>query len=416
VFRRILMYSHDSYGLGHFRRSLTIAEYLLARSPEATVLAVTGSPRAHSFRLPHRFDYVKLPSATKDAQGAYCPRELDIEMSRLVTMRAAILRDCAEAFRPDLVLIDHTPLGIGGELRPLLEWSRGRGIRKVLGMRDIIDEPQRVRAAWKRQETLSVLREHYDAVLLYGDRQLFDPVSEYGMPADLACRVFGTGYVVRNGGREQPEALRARLRLAGKKLVVVTTGGGGDGCRLLKTYLRGLSDLGPEPGFASFLVTGPFMSGRKKEQICDMASGLPAVEVVEFLEDLPSLHRAADLVVAMGGYNTVAEIMSARTPALIVPRVKPRLEQWVRARALAERGLVDCMHPDDLRSSVLMRRVQASLQRRVPRLSHYPDMNGLSQTFFALEAIQQGVGAESAARHAAADRSVRIASGGRQGR
>ena len=37
----------------------------------------------------------------------------------------------------------------------------------------------------------------------------------------------------------------------------------------------------------------------------------------------------------MGGYNTIAEILAARVPALIVPREHPRLEQTIRAQRLA---------------------------------------------------------------------------------
>ncbi|MDQ1664418.1 MAG: hypothetical protein QOH75_449, partial [Actinomycetota bacterium] len=50
--------------------------------------------------------------------------------------------------------------------------------------------------------------------------------------------------------------------------------------------------------------------------------------------------------VTMGGYNTVCEMLAYRIPTLVVPRVRPRLEQLVRADRLAELGLLDVLHPD----------------------------------------------------------------------
>ena len=42
----------------------------------------------------------------------------------------------------------------------------------------------------------------------------------------------------------------------------------------------------------------------------------------------------------MGGYNTFCEILSFDKPALIVPRTRPRLEQFIRASRSQEFGLV----------------------------------------------------------------------------
>lgn len=399
MFQRVMVYSHDSYGLGHFRRNLTIAEYLLSREPRMRVLAVTGSPRSHSFHLPHRFDYVKLPAATKDPRGAYVSRELDLDLPRLVSLRSSIVRECAARFDPDLVLVDHAPAGLGGELIPLLEMLRGGRAKVVLGMRDIIDEPSRVLQAWDREKVLDLLRRHYHGLLLYGDRRIFDPVREYRLPDDLAGRLFVTGYIVRADGRQERTALLGALRPNGRRLVVVTAGGGGDGNRLLKTYLRGLRELGPEAGLSSFLVTGPLMSRRKREHIRDMAAELPQTATTEFLEDLPWLYRVADLVVSMGGYNTVTEILDARVPALIVPRVAPRLEQKIRAEALAARGLVDWLSPHDLSGGRLARAVLSLLERaRMPR-SDFPRLDGLSGTWEALETLAgEGVRAGAGGR------------------
>ena len=45
-------------------------------------------------------------------------------------------------------------------------------------------------------------------------------------------------------------------------------------------------------------------------------------------------------VVAMGGYNTFCEILSFDKPAILIPRVAPRREQLIRAKRVAELGLM----------------------------------------------------------------------------
>jgi predicted glycosyltransferase len=348
MFRRILTYSHDSYGLGHLRRTLTIAEHLLAAHPEATVLSVTGSPRSHSFKLPPRLDYVKLPAVTKDEGGAYVARELDLPLPEIVGLRSSLILSCARAYRPDLVLVDHAPAGLGGEIVPLLESLSGTGTKVVLGLRDVIDEPTVVRKAWLRENVFGLLEEHYDAILLHGERGIFDPVPAYGIPKDVGQRLIETGYVARGGSGEDATATRARWGVGGRPLAVVAAGGGGDGHRMMLAWLRGLRRVRQARDLATIVVTGPLMSPGKRAKVAELAARCHDVQVVDFTPDLPDLWRAADVAVSMGGYNSVAEILLAGTPCVIVPRVRPRLEQWIRAKALEARGLVATVDPDTL--------------------------------------------------------------------
>ena len=57
------------------------------------------------------------------------------------------------------------------------------------------------------------------------------------------------------------------------------------------------------------------------------------MSVQDFSDDMMSLMAAADVVLAMGGYNTVCELLTLRKRALLVPRVKPGVEQLHPRRA-----------------------------------------------------------------------------------
>jgi predicted glycosyltransferase len=47
----------------------------------------------------------------------------------------------------------------------------------------------------------------------------------------------------------------------------------------------------------------------------------------------------------MGGYNTFCEILSFDKKAIVVPRMQPRLEQFIRARAARNLGLIEMLDP-----------------------------------------------------------------------
>ena len=72
------------------------------------------------------------------------------------------------------------------------------------------------------------------------------------------------------------------------------------------------------------------------------------VKVLEFSTEMFNYMNAADLVVCMGGYNTMCEILTLEKQAIVVPRVAPVNEQWIRARRMQALGLVDVIHPEEL--------------------------------------------------------------------
>jgi predicted glycosyltransferase len=64
----------------------------------------------------------------------------------------------------------------------------------------------------------------------------------------------------------------------------------------------------------------------------------------------------------MGGYNTLVEAVASGTPTVCVPRVKPRTEQLIRARAFAQMGLVRLVEPHRLTPAKLTREVAQALR------------------------------------------------------
>lgn len=376
---RLLFYSPDSYGLGHVRRTVSVAERVLGDFQDSTALVLTGAPRASYFRYPERCDYLKLPSVVKDRQGHYVSREIDLPIEDTVRLRSRLIEESADAFIPDFLLVDHSPRGLGGEILPTLQrlrrW-RPSAVR-LLGMRDVIDEPVRVREAWRRDDVIEVLRTGYDRILVYGSREVFDPIREYRMPDDIAEKVVFVGYLPRCGTEPPRRELVQRYAPRTGKLVVVTLGGGGDGNVLLRSFIRGLESYRGRKPFEVLAITGPLMSPRKRQVFQDAGQRVDGLTVHEHLDCMPELFRVAAFVVAMGGYNTVTELACAGAPALIVPRVFPRREQLVRARKLSARGVVRYVEPRDASPRRLIQEVLRGLDRTSPATGWGLQFNGL---------------------------------------
>jgi predicted glycosyltransferase len=371
---KILMYSHDSYGLGHLRRTLTLAEAFVERNRDTSALVLTGSTVSDAFRLPRGVDIVKLPSAIKVANQVYESSRMLIDFESLKDLRSGLILSAAEAFEPDVFIVDKAPLGMKREVRPTLKYFRDSrpSTLTVLGLRDVLDDPEYIRRHWKEGRIAEAIEEFYDLTLVYGPREVYDPLPEYGLSEEALDRSHYIGYVGRNPAPETDSDLPFR-----PGYVLVTAGGGGDGLLLIESYLKSLKR--PEPSFESLVVTGPLMDDGAKREIERLARGLRA-RVMEFRPDMERLIKSAGAVVAMGGYNTTVELLAARKPALIVPRVEPRVEQLIRAERLADLGLVEMIHPNDLTPRLVRSKVEELLKRdpvSAPRVG--VDLSGASR-------------------------------------
>lgn len=383
---RILLYSHDTFGLGHLRRTLALAGQFARDLPHAHQLLLTGSMVAGAFSLPPRLDLVKLPALSKRSDGRYQARALPLSLGQTIAWREQMILQAVEAFEPDLVLVDKTPAGVGGELLPTLDYLKTRRpqTRLVLGMRDIEDDPATTLAEWESSDTARLQSEVYDAILYYGERRVFDPVREYEMSQQAAAKMVECGYLGQTPRVRPREVVRRELGADGMPLLVVTAGGGGDGYPLIKTFLELASAAPALKDMYSLVVTGPLMTADKR-LLLEQTARNDHVTLVEFTPDILSYVAAADLVVSMAGYNTVCENLSLGVRSLFVPRVRPRTEQAIRATRLAGLGLAHVLMPDELTEASLEAAIKATLAAPLPRVNL--NMKGLERASRAIGQI-----------------------------
>ena len=358
--KRVLIYSHDTFGLGNIRRMLEIARHLVESEPQLSVLIITGSPMLHAFRIPARIDYVKLPCLSRDTRGHYGARYLDMNLRATVRLRANIIRSTILDFAPDLILVDKKPYGVEEELSGALD-ALPTGISRpklVLLLRDILDSPQATSRVWSKNRYFDAIDAHYDDVLVVGASEVFDLRDEYNFPPRAARKVHFCGYLGRKAGLRGRAQVRAELGIVGRQpLVLVTAGGGEDGHATLRAYVDGLAALPAWQRPRSHIVFGPEMAQPRRDEIAAIADTLGCVSREDFSDDMMSLISAADVVVSMGGYNTVCELLTLRKRAVVVPRVRPVAEQGIRAERMAALGLLRCVHPDHLTPAGLVESV-----------------------------------------------------------
>ncbi len=348
---RVLVYSHDTFGLGHLRRCRAIANALVDRNPGMSVLILSGSPIIGSFEFRRRVDFVRIPGVIKLRNGEYTSHSLKLGIEDTMAMRASIIRHTADVFDPDFFLVDKEPLGLRGEVGETLEMLKARGTPLVLGLRDVLDEPSLLAPEWKRKNVVPALQDLYDEIWIYGLPQICDPLAELPLSDSIRRRAVFTGYLERSASAA-PSASTPDLPFEAPFLLV-TPGGGGDGEALVDWVLRAY-ETDPRLPHPALIVFGPFMPPESQARFVQRAGALEIVEVITFDANLEALIDRAAGIVAMGGYNTFCEILSFDKPALVVPRTVPRLEQYIRAGRAAELGLIKILVDDGRRDPAPM--------------------------------------------------------------
>jgi predicted glycosyltransferase len=226
-----------------------------------------------------------------------------------------------------------------------------------------MDDADTVKQDWREKGVYEILQDLYAEIWVYGNREFYDPVQEYDIAESISQKMFFTGYIPRKiPGPEAVRNMRKELGVkADEKLVVVTTGGGGDGYALMRNYVSMLESAAKPLPFKSVLITGPFMPKNKRRKIFKRARK-KGVRGYHFYRQMEKIFAAADLVVCMGGYNSLCEILSQGTPSLVIPREAPRKEQLIRAQAFKRHGLVDYIAWGELTPQILQQKIMSFLE------------------------------------------------------
>jgi len=383
---RIATYSQGMHGFGHIRRNATIAHALRESGMHPVILMVAEAWQAGAIPLPTGCDCVTLPGLRAGSNGGLNSRSLDVSDAELIALRSEVIHNAVQTFQPDVLLVDHLPLGAGGELRRTLKSIRREApTRCVLGLREVLQDPDTVLRQWSADGAIDALHEYYDAIWIYGDPAVFDPVCEYAVFKGVESKIHYTGYLDQRPrlGFAGPQATQplANVAPAPAQLALCVVGGGVDGYALAEAFVAADLPLNT----TGLVVTGPYMPAESRRRLLERAQRHPRCDVLEFLPDPVALINRADRIIAMGGYNTICEVLSFEKHALIVPRVH-ETEQWIRAQRLRDLGLIDVLHPDHLTPQALSEWLARDLGAP-PASRSRVDVGGLSRLPGLLEEL-----------------------------
>lgn len=352
---RALFHVQHLLGTGHLVRTAAIARALAARGVAVTL--VSGGEPVPLVDM-RGLDLVQLPSV----------RSPDATFGRLVDAaghdvgpdlwqaRQALLRDTLARVSPHLVVVEQFPFGrrkLAVELVPFLEAVRALAPRPVItgSLRDVLTAKDSARNEEMAERALALL----DAVLVHGDPAFVRLDASFPPTRRIAGLVHYTGYVA-----EPPEP---RVQGgAGDGEVLVSAGGGAVGAPLLEVAVDA-ARASPHPW--RILVGGRGDVAPLAARARDIA---PRVTIEPARPDFRALLANCAVSVSQGGYNTVVDVLAARARAVIVPFAREgQSEQAMRARLLAEAGLVHTIEEHALDPVLLAAMVERAMAAQATR-------------------------------------------------
>ena len=365
--RRLLMYSQDGHGLGHLRRSMNIAREVRARDPRCDVLIVADSPAVSIAGSEPGIELLKLPTIIKTGNSTWQNGSLSMPVRRLVKLRSELLLHTVAEFRPNAIIVDHMPVGAMGELKPMLDHVslQPRPPRLFLGLRDVLDRPSVIRDAWERVGAYEYLP-RYDAVMIYGDQSIYDSSAAYRL-APHAREIAYCNYVSpgRRGASIEPAA--------GTPLILMMGGGGADAFPLAESFARAISTIGQALNGEAVMLTGPNMAAGQRAHLASLGN----VRVESSYRDATNLIRQASVIVTMGGYNSLCEVLTWQKKAVVVPRRGPSAEQQIRVDLFTARSLISSVPAQALDAARLATELLSLLgDDEIPDIPGIPQLDG----------------------------------------
>lgn len=317
-------------GVGHLRRLACIAKRLQG---QFACLIVTGHRAAAQWFVPEECEYVRLPSwdSLLESKAGYWGRRpfLSVPEHEAIDLRRELIGAVVAAFRPDVMFVDHLPLGSRDELSDVVSKTT---CRKYLVTRGILNETEDLDRLILGGLAHDSLKLHYDRVLVAADPKVIDFAQQYNLAPEIRRKTVQTGYVTEGISREIISETRTKRGLKhGDVWVVASAGGGQMGEPLIEACLRMASTF---PDVAFDIVQGP-RSRLPWDDRHETVIARGNLRLHRETELMPYWNASADLVITSSGYNSLLEALQGNARILCFPyRTSPRDEQYRHASCL----------------------------------------------------------------------------------
>jgi predicted glycosyltransferase len=358
--KRILVYTHNSIGLGHAFRTLAVVTGIRKWRPDINFLVISSTSIPQLF-LSQGIELVKLPSVKIDIDSPdhrMIARYLhDFDVETLFDYRQRIILETFDFFKPDVLMVEHNMTGQMSELIPLLmkKWMRTggpadfalvhmcRGIMRWVPLLEIPYENPR-----HRSESINI-GALYDAMYVLEDREVIDINKAFlGDDPELEPKITYLGKITNRA----PEELRSRaetfaqFKLPDRPTVLLSLGRSIRVPDLLVSLLEIFEAKGVLDDYQVAMVLDPYLDGMLKQKVERHPLSKKAI-FLPFAPDMVDLINHSEMVVSRAGYNTVNEILLTGPRALIIPEAHGGGEQEQRVSNMPGENIL-VLKEDDL--------------------------------------------------------------------
>jgi len=350
---RIMVYTHNSIGLGHAVRTMALIDGMRRAAPRIEWLVLSGTSAPGIF-LDQGVELVRLPGIRRalDVPGRpFLPRRLgSFTIQEIVAWLRRIIEECRIHFNPDVIMIEHSPAGLMGEASPLLaaradRGAAGNGPVLIHLSRGILAASPRSAAGHDDHPELPTgtnIASLFDALYVFDEKTTVDVNREFfGADPALEARIRYMGRISARNADELTDVkgLPGSPWTGDKPFVLLALGRFGRIEDLHRRILEACRKIGLDQGREILVVPDVYL----KPETVEALKAQPAARGVRFAPFIPHLvdvMARADLVVCRAGYNMVNEVMLTGVRALIVPESHPSGEQERRAASLSGPGLL----------------------------------------------------------------------------
>ena len=277
---------------GHIFPAVSIANAIKAQHPDARILFVGAEGRMEMQRVPAAgYDIIGLPVAGFDRKNLLKNFGVILKLMRSQIKARKIIKD----FKPDVAV------GVGGYASgPTLK------VAGTMGIPTLIQEQNSYAGVTNK---LLAKQAHKICVAYEGMERFFDK-----------DKIILTGNPVRQGllnpAVSREEAIRSFGLDPEKKTVLII--GGSLGARTINNcVMQGLEKI-KQSGVQFIWQTGKIYIDEARAAVA-RAGEMPMLYVSDFISDMATAYRAADLVISRAGAGSISELCLLAKPVILVP-------------------------------------------------------------------------------------------------
>jgi len=315
---KIMFHAINGIGLGHIFRTLNIAK-ALRKLINCEILFVTTTNFTEVFEK-ERFEYVVVGKSSEELKEL---SRKNISVQEYLRQKESPVIEQIKKFEPDILFFDQAilPNAIG--------YAESKNIFLVYILREIKSSSYFNRF----KDTLPLL----DLILIPHEKEEVNPgfwkILNLGFEKK---NIFFAGNIFREPEKGKIKQVRKKYKKKGYEFLVTVVSGGGGIADDTKKFFNQVAELAKKIHLKNKKINWLFVKGPLFHDNLLFKD----FHVIDYESNMPELFATSDLIISRGGYNSVNEIIAAKTPALVNPGFSFFDSQIERIKRYTDHGFI----------------------------------------------------------------------------